>query len=99
MLGLQCRHKNKTKSILKRRNNVEIENCQTAVGLGGGKTISNGMQNNVGDGAAVKVVHPSVCVCVCVCVCVSVWVCVFARVREEAEAECVYFRSLLSKVA
>ena len=70
---------------------MEIENCQTAVGLGGGKTISNGMQNNVGDGAAVKVVHLSVCVCVCVCV--------FARVREEGEAERVYFRSLLSKVA
>ena len=68
---------------------MEIENCQTAVGLGGGKTISNGMQNNVGDGAAVKVVHLSVCVCVCV----------FARVREEGEAEHVYFRSLLSKVA
>lgn len=47
---LRCRQENKTKSILKRRNDVEIENCQMTVRLGRGKTISNGMQNNVSDG-------------------------------------------------
>lgn len=68
--GLRCWQENKTKSILKRQNNEEMENCQTAVRLGRRKTISNGMQNNVSDGPVVLVVSESASVCLWLCVCV-----------------------------
>lgn len=42
---------------------MEIENCQTAVRLGRGKTISKGMRNNVSDGGCCFS-RASECLCV-----------------------------------